>query len=245
MKNILILGASSGIAREVARLLCRESRLILAGNDPDVLNKIASDLELRSQGNKPVVVEFDARNTAGHGVFMQNLLANVERIDEAWLFFGAMVDEADAHRRPELAATMAQINYVGAMTILEHIALHMEQNRAGLIAAVSSVAGDRGRASNYLYGSTKAGLTAYLSGLRARLAASGVHVTTLKPGFVDTPMTATLKKGLLTSQPDKVARCMLRAARHHSNTAYVPFFWGFIMFVIIHLPEFIFKKVKF
>jgi len=121
----------------------------------------------------------------------------------------------------------------------------MEHNKSGLIVGVSSVAGDRGRASNYLYGSTKAGLTAYLSGLRARLADSGVHVTTIKPGFVDTPMTAALKKGPLTTPPDKAAKCILKAARRRANTAYVPFFWGFIMMIIIHLPEFIFKKFRF
>lgn len=245
MKNVLILGASSGMARALGRLLCRNDRLILAGNDPDVLAKIAADLELRSNGNKPLVCDFDARNVAGHGMFVQKLLTQIDRIDEVYLFFGMMVDELEAHRKPELAAAMAHINYVGAMTILENIALHMEHNKSGLIVGVSSVAGDRGRASNYLYGSTKAGLTAYLSGLRARLAASGVHVTTIKPGFVDTPMTASLVKGPLTTPADKAAMCIMRAAKRRANTAYVPFFWGFIMFIIIHLPEFIFKKVKF
>ena len=245
MKNVLILGASSGMARALGRLMCRDNRLILAGNDPDVLTKIAGDLELRSGGNRPLVAEFDARNSAGHGMFLQKLLTQVERIDETYLFFGMMVDEIEAHRRPELTAVMAQVNYVGAVTILENIALHMEHNKSGLIVGVSSVAGDRGRASNYLYGSTKAGLTAYLSGLRARLADSGVHVTTIKPGFVDTPMTAALKKGPLTTPPDKAAKCILKAARRRANTAYVPFFWGFIMMIIIHLPEFIFKKFRF
>ena len=246
MKTILILGASSGMARALGRLLCRGNRLILAGNDPDILTKIAGDLELRSgAANRPLVAEFDARNVAGHGLFLQKLLTQVERIDEAYLFAGMMVDETEAHRRPEIAAVMAQVNYVGAVTVLENIALHMEQNKSGLIVGVSSVAGDRGRASNYLYGSTKAGLTAYLSGLRARLAESGVHVMTIKPGFVDTPMTASLSKGLLTTPAPKAAQCILRAAQKRKNTAYVPFFWGFIMFIIIHLPEFIFKKVKF
>lgn len=245
MKNILILGASSGMARALGRLLCNGNKLVLAGNDPDILKKIAGDLELRSGGNRPLVAEFDARNVAGHGMFVQKLLTQIDGIDEAYLFFGMMVDEIEAHRRPELAATMAQVNYVGAVTVLESIALHMEQKKSGLIVGVSSVAGDRGRASNYLYGSTKAGLTAYLSGLRARLAESGVHVMTIKPGFVDTPMTGNLKKGPLTTPAPVAAKCIMKAARRRANTAYVPFFWGFIMFIIIHLPEFIFKKVKF
>jgi len=245
MKNVLILGASSGMARALGRLLCRDARLILAGNDGDVLNKIAADLELRSNGNKPAVYDFDARNVGSHGIFVNKVAQEVGKIDEVYMFFGIMVDELEAHKHPELAAAMAQINYVGAISILECVALHMEQNRQGLIVGMSSVAGDRGRASNYLYGSTKAGLTAYLSGLRARLAQSGVHVTTIKPGFVDTPMTANLRKGPLTTSSEKAARCILSAAKWRRDTAYVPFFWGLIMFVIIHLPEFLFKKVKF
>jgi len=245
MKNVLILGASSGIARQFERIVRADSRLVLAGNDPDVMAKIATDLEVRSDGRRPSIFEFDSANIAGHAAFVQQVVAEVKHIDEVYLFFGVMFDEIECHRKPELAAKMGLVNYIGAMSILEHLANHMEANKAGLIVGVSSVAGDRGRASNYLYGSTKAGLSAYLSGLRARLAAHGVHVCTIKPGFVDTPMTAHLKKGGLTSSAEKVARGVVQAARKRKNTAYVPGFWWMVMMVIIHLPEFIFKKVKF
>jgi decaprenylphospho-beta-D-erythro-pentofuranosid-2-ulose 2-reductase len=245
MKNVLILGASSGMARALGRLLCSDARLILAGNDPEVLGKIATDLELRSNGNAPVVAEFDARDTSGHGAFVAKVANDVGPINEAYVFFGVMVDEAAAHQKPELAIDMMLINYVGAVSVMEHLAAHMETNKFGLIAAVSSVAGDRGRSSNYLYGSTKAGLSAYLSGLRARMQAFGVHVMTVKPGFVDTPMTASIKKGPLFSAPEKIATGIIKSAAKRRNSVYLPGFWTLIMLIIIHIPEGIFKKLKF
>jgi short-subunit dehydrogenase len=120
----------------------------------------------------------------------------------------------------------------------------MEQRRQGNITVISSVAGDRGRGSNYNYGAAKAGLSAYLQGLRNRLAASGVSVTTIKPGFVDTPMTAHLKKSPLFASPEYVGQRLVRAADRGEAVVYTPWYWRLIMGIIIHIPECIFKRLS-
>ena len=198
MKNVLILGASSGIARQFERLVCADSRLVLAGNDPDVMAKIATDLEVRSDGRRPSIFEFDSANIAGHAAFVQQVVAEVKHIDEVYLFFGVMFDEIECHRKPELAAKMGLVNYIGAMSILEHLANHMEANKAGLIVGVSSVAGDRGRASNYLYGSTRPGFRPIFRAAR-QAGGTRVHVCTIA-GICRYAMTH-LKKGGLHPAP--------------------------------------------
>jgi short-subunit dehydrogenase len=146
---------------------------------------------------------------------------------------------------PEFAETVMRTNYLGPALLLDRLAALMEERGSGTIIGISSVAGNRGRASNYCYGSAKAGFTAYLSGLRNRLAKKGVHVITVKPGFVHTRMTEGMKlPALLTAEPEEVATRVLKADAHRCNTVYVRPVWRLIMLVIAHLPEFIFKRLS-
>jgi short-subunit dehydrogenase len=245
MKNVLILGANSAMARALARRVAApEVQLALAGRHVKEMEKTAADLDVRGQGPKAMVLSFDAQALETHEKFWQQVTGKMKTVDEVYVFFGQMHPQADAQRDFRLAEEMLVTNYVGAVSILEKVAATMEARKAGLIVGVSSVAGDRGRRSNYLYGSSKAGLSAFLSGLRNRLAPAGVHVMTVKPGFVDTPMTANLEKGLLYAKPEAVAKGILKAAKKRKDEVYLPFFWKWIMLMIIHIPEGVFKKLK-
>lgn len=245
MRTILILGATSAMARATARLLAGPKvRLVLAGLEPKDLEATAADLAVRNGGPRPVVLPFDAVRLDTHAAFWKKLLARVRTLDEVYLFFGLMHEQAAAQRDNRLAQAMIAVNYAGAVSVLELAAAYFEKRRSGLIMAVSSVAGDRGRQSNYLYGSTKAALSVYLQGLRHRLAPAGVQVLTAKPGMVDTPMTAHLKKGLLFSKPDTIARGILRAVRQRRNEAYLPGYWRWVMAAIRSIPEPVFRRLR-
>lgn len=233
------------MARALARRLAGpEVRLLLAGRNLQELEKNAADIEISGQGPKPLVFAFDAQNMDSHQAFFAQVLDRAHSVEEAYLFFGLMHGQAAAQKDFHLAEEMLRVNYLGALSILERIAAYMEERKQGLIAAVSSVAGDRGRQSNYFYGSSKAGLNTYLQGLRNRLARSGVHVLTVKPGFVDTPMTRDMKKGLLFAKPEAVAQGILRAAAKKKNMVYLPWYWKWIMRIICMIPEGMFKKMK-
>jgi len=245
MKTVLILGANSAMARALARKLAGpEVQLLLAGRNVKEMEKTAADLQIRRQCPPPRVFAFDAVDTSGHEAFLRKVLEKSGGLDEAYLFFGQMYGQTEAQTDFRLAQEMLTSNYVGAVSILERLAAYLEERKHGLIVGVSSVAGDRGRQSNYLYGSSKAGLTVYLQGLRNRLARSGVRVLTVKPGMVDTPMTRELKKGLLFSKPETVADGILRAVRRKKDSVYVPGYWGLIMLIIRMIPEGLFKKLK-
>lgn len=245
MKTILILGANSAMAKAWAMLVAKpEHQLILAGRHPNELEKNAADIELRTQAAKPVVMPFDAKKTETHAAFVQTLTERYPELDEVYLFFGTMKDQKASQQQFELSRETMTVNYVGAASILEQVANHMEKQKKGLIVGVSSVAGDRGRQSNYIYGSSKSAFSTYLQGLRNRLAHYGVHVMTVKPGLVHTPMTSHLKQGLLMASPETFAKGLLKAVHRKKNEAYIPWFWRWIMVVVKSIPENVFKKMK-
>ena len=246
MTNLLILGANSAMARALARKLAGpDVRLLLAGRNIQEIEKTAADIQLRCQQcPQPLVFPFEADKTETHEAFLRRVLDKAGAIDAAYLFFGQMYAQTEAQNDFRLTREMLMINYVGAVSILEQLAAYMEERRNGLIVGVSSVAGDRGRQSNYLYGSSKAALSAYLQGLRNRLARSNVHVLTVKPGMVDTPMTRDLKKGLLFSKPEVIADGIVRAVRKRKDSVYLPGYWRWIMWVIRQVPETVFKRMK-
>lgn len=245
MRNILILGANSGMAKALIRRLAGpDTRLILASRNLAELRRTAADAAVRGQGPQPLVIGFDALRLETHSRFVQDLMRRVRTLDEVYVFFGALHPQAEAQKDFQLAQEMLTANYVGAVSVLERLAPHLERRKQGLIVGVSSVAGDRGRQSNYFYGSAKAGFSTYLQGLRNRLAKSGVRVLTVKPGFVDTPMTRHLKKGLLFASPETIARGLIKAVRQKRNVVYLPGYWRWIMLVVRSVPEFIFKKMK-
>ncbi len=242
MKNVLILGATSDMARAIAKKHAAEGwGLTLAARDPEALDPIASDIRIRSTVDIQTV-PFDAKDFANH----QNLYDSLDvKPDVVIACFGYMGDQDQARSDlGEIERTIA-VNFTGMATMLSVVAADFERRGSGAIAAISSVAGDRGRQSNYVYGSAKAGLTAYLSGLRNRLAKKGVHVMTVKPGFARTKMTENLElPAALTASPEQIADAVFNGLEKKKNVVYTLWPWRYIMLIIRHIPEFIFKKMK-
>lgn len=246
-RHILILGATSGIATAVCHELAkRGDRLALAGRNDDELQRLAQDLAIRHRVAVEVV-RFEATELENHADTWRLARERLDdRIDGVVMSHGFMADDAETRRDPALIRRTVDVNLTSAISILEIIARDFEERGSGWIAAVSSVAGDRGRQSNYVYGSTKAGLSTYLQGLRNRLYRSGVHVLTVKPGFVYTALTQHQldPSSPLVAAPERVARDIVRAVERRRNVLYTPWFWWTIMTVISAIPEPLFKRLK-
>jgi decaprenylphospho-beta-D-erythro-pentofuranosid-2-ulose 2-reductase len=241
MKNILILGATSDMAQAIAKKYAAEGwSLTLAALEPDLLEPIAGDLRVRTK--TPVeAVEFDATDFASHRAFYDGLAT---KPDAVICVFGYMGDQTKARTDFDEVRRTIDINFTGAVSILNIVADDFEKRGHGAIAGISSVAGDRGRQSNYIYGCAKAGFTVYLSGLRNRLARSGVHVMTVKPGFCRTKMTEHLDlPAALTADPEQVANTLFKGLEKKRNVVYTLWMWRWIMLIIRHIPECIFKKM--
>ena len=241
MSRIMILGAASDIARATARELAPQSELIvLAARNVSRLESFAKDLAQRGAGEVELL-EFDVLDYAAHPALAERF----ERVDAVVCAVGLLGSQDRAQQDTQALRDVAETNYLAPASVLSVAANVFELRGSGTIVGVSSVAGDRGRASNYAYGSAKAGFTAFLSGLRNRLAASGVHVLTVKPGFVNTSMTEGMDlPGGLTAEPEAVAADIAAAMAKKRNTLYTKWIWRYIMLIIIHIPECIFKKLK-
>lgn len=241
-KTVLILGATSDIARAVARRYAAPGRrLQLAGRDADELARLAADLRIR--GDCEVSCHaFDALDPAAHA----GLLAGLDPFpDTVICAVGMMADQAACDADPALADRVIRTNFNGPAHILALVAARFAAAGGGTIIGISSVAGDRGRGSNLVYGAAKAGFTAFLSGLRNRLCRRGVHVMTVKPGFVRTRMTAGMAlPPALTASPEQVAAAIYRAQARRRDTIYVKPAWRPIMAVIRHIPEPLFKRLS-
>jgi decaprenylphospho-beta-D-erythro-pentofuranosid-2-ulose 2-reductase len=244
-KPILIVGATSGIARPIAECLAREGHaLILAGRDLEEMGKTAADLHLR-HSVRVEVRRFEALDFPGHPAFFADCVrACDEPLHGVVVCHGVLIPQATAQQDFAAARQMIDVNYTSAVSILNEAANYLESQKAGFLCAISSVAGDRGRPSNYIYGSTKAALNTYLEGLRARLAKVGVAVTTVKPGFVDTRMTRGLQGMMLVAKPERVARDICRAIRRRRYEVYTPWFWRGIMAIVRAIPTFVFNRTK-
>ena len=203
-------------------------------------------MALRDAGAREVHVKgFDADDLASHAPVLHELETQHGPIDTAVLAFGILGDQARAEADAQHAVAILHTDYVAQVSLLTLLAARMRSRGTGALVVFSSIAGARVRRANYVYGSAKAAVTAFLSGLRQRLAKSNVDVVTIKPGFVDTPMTADIaKKGALWAKPDAVAAGIVRAIDKRRSVVYLPWFWCLIMLVIKHIPEPIFKKLK-
>jgi short-subunit dehydrogenase len=243
--GVIILGGSSDIARALAdALAARGNRLLLAGRDIEDLQRTAADLETRHQ-TMVVPMAFDATDYPSHGSFFSECARRLDEVEGVIVCYGFMADQAAAQEHFDLAKKTIDVNYTSVVSIMEIAAQYMARRGRGYLAGISSVAGDRGRQSNYIYGSSKAGLSAYLQGLRNRLAHENVHVMTIKPGFVDTAMTwGLIKDGPLTGQPARVAQDIVRALDRRRNVVYTVWPWRWVMAIIRAIPESIFKKLK-
>ncbi|WP_134703718.1 SDR family oxidoreductase [Ammoniphilus sp. YIM 78166] len=243
MKTILILGATSGMAQAAAQQFAQEKfNLILAGRDLEELEALARDLEIRYEVQVRVEA-FDALAYDTHPAFFETC-AKEGTLAGLVLAYGYMADQKQAQARFAESKRMIEVNYLSAVSILEQAASYFKEQRSGFICVISSVAGDRGRQSNYLYGSSKGALTVYLQGLRNRLNAAGVQVLTVKPGFVDTKMTYGQQGMFLVAKPQQIARDISRAVQKKKHTLYTPSFWALIMLIIKMVPETIFKRLK-
>jgi len=241
MQRILIIGATSAIAEATARRwAARGAAIHLLARQPARLDIIAADLTTR--GAKVSSGVLDVNDLGAHAAALDGAWTTLGGIDIALIAHGTLPDQAACDSSLDLA--MGEFATNGTSTIALCHALAQRLGSGSTLAVISSVAGDRGRASNYLYGSAKAAVTAYLSGLGQRLAPQGVNVLTIKPGFVDTPMTAAFKKGPLWASPDGIARGIETAVERRRAVAYLPWFWWGIMFVIKMIPEFVFRRIK-
>lgn len=244
MSKALIIGAHSAIATAAARrLAARGDTLYLVARDADRLADLAADLTTRGAAEVGFA-ELDVLDTDRHATAIAGAAEALGTIDLALIAHGTLPDQSACEADAELARRAFDVNATSVISLLTPLAERMAAQGGGTIAVISSVAGDRGRASNYVYGSAKAAVTAFTQGLRQRLAKAGVHVVTVKPGFVDTPMTADFPKGPLWASPETIARGVLRAVDRRQNTVYLPWFWRWIMTIICLVPEPIFKRLR-
>jgi short-subunit dehydrogenase len=246
-ENVLVLGATSGIARALCHVLARRGcGLALAARNREELEKTAADLRVRYQG-KVFAEPFEALAFDSHPAFFQRCRKRFGgALDGVILCHGYLPDQGESQTDFAEARRTIDINFTSAVSLLHLAAAALEQRPGSYIAAISSVAGDRGRQSNYTYGAAKAGLSAFLQGLRNRLYRAGVHVLTIKPGFVDTPMIQgrVNPRSRLVATPERVAQAIHRAILRRKNVIYTPWFWKYIMSIIGRIPEGLFKKLK-
>jgi short-subunit dehydrogenase len=242
---VLILGATSAIASALAReFAAHKFDLILGGRDRAELSALASDLSLR-YGVRTGILLLDALDAATHAPILQSFLSEAANaLEGVVVCMGYLGDQAKGQSDWEEARRILETNFTGCVSALNILANHFESRRAGFICAISSVAGDRGRQSNYLYGAAKAGLSAYLQGLRNRLFPAHVKVITVKPGFVDTRMTYGRAGLFLVAAPERVAKGIFRAIVKGKDVVYLPWFWRLIMLVVQSIPEAIFKRLR-
>ena len=244
MKKILIVGATSAIADATARIWAQAGdHLFLVARQPEKLEAIAADLRVRGC-QKVETYTMDANDFEAHIPMLDAAEQALNGLDTVLIAHGTLSDQVACQQSVDLTMKEIRTNALSVIALLTRIANRFEKQKKGTIAVISSVAGERGRQSNYVYGSAKAMVTEFTSGLRQRLHKSGVAVVTIKPGFVDTPMTADLKKGLLWASPKTLAAVIVRACNKNHSVVYAPWFWLAIMAIIKIIPECIFKKLK-
>jgi decaprenylphospho-beta-D-erythro-pentofuranosid-2-ulose 2-reductase len=241
--TILVLGATSAIAQAWMRLLApMGASFFLVARNAVHLDSVAKDLITR--GAAAVHVETaDLDDTAAHVALLERAAEALGNLDCAFIAHGVLGDQAAGERDFAVAAASLQTNFLSTVSLVTWLANYFAAQYRGRLIVISSVAGDRGRKSNYIYGAAKAGLNAFLDGVRNRLDREGVQVLTVRPGFVATPMTAHLPQGPLFVTPDVVAQDILHAVEHRRDVLYTPWFWRWIMALIRVIPEWKFKKM--
>jgi hypothetical protein len=245
MKKILVIGATSAIAQATARLWATQGhRLYLVGRDEARLQTLAGDLKIRGAATVALTT-LDVNDFDRHGAVLDAATAALGGLDIVLIAHGTLGDQSASEADFSVALQEFNTNAISVISLLTHLANRFEIQRQGTIAVISSVAGDRGRQSNYVYGTAKGAVTVFLQGMRNRLHRSGVQVLTIKPGFVDTPMTADIdKKGPLWARPEAIAQAILRGIEQRRDVIYAPWFWRWILAVIRLIPERLFKRLR-
>lgn len=243
--SLLVLGANSLIAQAAAsHFAAAGHKIIFAGRKQDEPEKYANDFSIRynTKCGSEIV---DALDFSAHKKFAEDIISGNPDLGYILIVFGYLGTQETAQNDFEEAHRIIDTNYTSVVSMCELFAAEFETKKKGTIAAISSVAGDRGRQSNYMYGSAKGALSVYLQGLRNRLSRSGVSIVTIKPGFVNTPMTYGMPlPKLLVASPQKVGKDIYKAMIKGKSIVYTPFYWRWIMLIIKFIPEFIFKKLK-
>lgn len=244
-QKIVIVGATSGIAEQCARLWAMSSpaQLILIGRNKDKLERVAKDLSVRSAKTKIVTLQANFTDPSEIRSVVDQIFQE-GRVDIALIAHGTLPVQEDCQTSLEVAQEALNINGISPVLFAEAFAAHMQKQNAGTLAIIGSVAGDRGRKSNYVYGAAKGLVTRYAQGLQHRLAKTNVKVVLIKPGPTDTPMTAQLKQtGAKLASSEAVAKDIIAGIEQGKKVVYTPKIWVVIMMIIRHLPFFVFKRM--
>lgn len=243
MKKVLIVGATSTIAQEVCKCFARDSAwLFLVGRNHANVTMIAEDLRIRGAGKvESLCLDLDIPDY--HCEIVSMAAKALDGLDLALIAHGTLPNQKVCEQNVETTLKEFMTNCLSVISLLTHLANYFENQRRGGVAVITSVAGDRGRPSNYVYGAAKGAVSIFLQGLRNRLSKVGVRVLTIKPGLVDTPMTAGLPKNMLFADPAAVGTRIYHALLREEEIVYVPWFWRWIMLVVRTIPDFIFKRM--
>jgi len=247
LRNIVVFGATSAIAQEALReFVQRGASVYCVGRNPEKLSAVMSDLRVRAGPGQTIEGQAaDLLDATGHPVLIAAARAALGEVDAVLIAHGTLPDQAECEASVERTLTAIAENGTSVVSLLTVAANEFAARGSGTIAAISSVAGDRGRQSNYVYGASKSLVTTFMQGLRNRLAPKGVQVVTIKPGFIDTPMTAAFpKSGLLWTSAQRAGRAVADAMEKGRDVVYVPGYWFWIMTILRHVPERIFKKLR-
>ena len=242
--RIMIVGATSAIAHETAKLFAKDGvEFFLVARSAEKLEDIGNDLKVRGAKRIETFV-LDVADLDRHQEMVETAMTTLNGLDMVLIAYGTLPDQQKCQR--SVAETLKEFttNCTSVISLLTILADYFERQRRGCIAVISSVSGDRGRPSNYVYGAAKSAVSTFLQGLRSRLHKSGVAVVTIKPGFVDTPMTASVRKGLLFASASTIGQGIYQAMKGRKEVVYLPWFWRPIMLIIRSIPEPIFKKLS-
>jgi len=244
MRKIIIIGATSAITQATARLFAEAGdALYLVARSKEKLNAVAADLKIRGAFHVHTAV-LDVLDYDRHKPTIDHAIAELTGLDLVLIAHGTLSDQHSCESSFPVTIKELETNALSYISLLTHFANFFEVQKSGTIAVISSVAGDRGRQSNYVYGAAKGMVSIFMQGLRNRLYKSGVKVITIKPGFVDTPMTASYKKGPLWAKPEIVAKSIYSSIENGRDVVYVPWFWKYIMLIVRIIPERFFKRLS-
>jgi short-subunit dehydrogenase len=244
MRKILIIGATSVIAQETARCFAAAGdSLFLVARDSAKLDAVAADLKARG-ASRVETFAMDVNDAGPRGLVVHEAEEILGGLDVALIAHGTLPDQKACEASVEKMEQELRTNFLSTVSLLTELANGFEKKKAGTIAVITSVAGERGRPSNYVYGAAKGATSIFLSGLRARLSKSNVAVVDIRPGFVDTPMTAAIKKNALFASPEAVGRGIYKAILKKRDVVYLPWFWRGIMAAVRMIPETVFKRMS-
>jgi decaprenylphospho-beta-D-erythro-pentofuranosid-2-ulose 2-reductase len=241
--KMLIVGATSAIGHEAAKCFASEgTEFFLIGRTAEKLEAVAQDLKVRGAKRVETCL-LDLADLERHQELIDTAIATLGGLDTVLISHGTLGDQEKCQQSVKETLKEFTTNCTSVISLLTILGNYFEQERRGCIAVVTSVAGDRGRRSNYVYGTTKGAVSLFLQGLRSRLYKAGVTVVTIKPGLVDTPMTAALKKGPLFASPRTVGEGVYKAIKQRKDVVYSPWYWRYIMLIVKSLPEKVFKRL--